>query len=561
MSDAELNVLSSAIERVVGAEGAVIGKKMVEADAASSEGVVGDNEAGLKPDAASSECVGVGDNEAALKPDAASSEDVVGDNEAGLKTPPQKKSGLDVGRPLSMQKTIANKPTNGFRIVQWNQKDLTLLNVDNPNYARSMSRIKNIVSDLTDLNTFGHNGIAACVFEEVVGGRGGGGESAVRKIVEDMNNSIENKPYEYIMSGVVNPLKVHNREQYAVIYNKVLLGNCTVDSAWLPSLAQFNPAQPDLVSVGAVEINLSRARQIYEQVALDGGLNDRFDRLPALFSFSGPSDNSFGGNNLHFIAVHSSTGQENKKPHQNMVETVFLQEICWQAAEQGEYCVLLGDFNHDEVSNSTDFMWDATSELYPLNDTRNISEVDERDLFSHTRENFLSYYMRACDKLLPTNVYPFLSGGEATGKHNDDIWLPKLENQPVNSTGKQVINVKELFGGANDGPAVMFKISSLGVVHTIPPRITLQWDNDAQEFYKQSPIGARYQSRLNRGARTSLNLLLAKSWSDHRPLSVQLKLTRSQNVAEQKENTAEDEDEVSSKMHNLTRYFAKSSID
>ena len=82
----------------------------------------------------------------------------------------------------------------------------------------------------------------------------------------------------------------------------------------------------------------------------------------------------------------------NKSPHQNMVESIFIQEICHQAAEHGEYCILLGDFNHDEAANLTQFMWDADGELYDIDDINNNSGVDERS-FSETRQKFLSHYV------------------------------------------------------------------------------------------------------------------------------------------------------------------------
>ena len=429
----------------------------------------------------------------------------------------------------------------GLVVVQWNQKDLSY----DPGNARSQKRVDNIISELTGWNgRYGSNGPAVCVMQEIVGRAGGGGEKALQKITEGMNSRVDfeghdgERFYRYELSGVVNPMG-GRAEQYAVIYNELLVGECEVDSKFRESLRQFAPDGRDdenTLLVGDAEIDLSRAREVFRRITQEGKLNDRFDRRPALFSFPGPRDTPFP-KKLHIIAAHSATGGANKSPHQNMAESVFLQEICHQAAAKGEYCVLAGDFNYDEPHNLTHFMWDSDGELYDAEDNRNSSDVNEKQLFEQTREAFLSHYVRACHKLIPTNVYPFLAGEVSFGKHNDDIWLPKQPGEPVHIEGTPALN-PNLFQTANG--QVTFGVDLgrgyLGKILEVPPRILQQWEKTTREFYKSRDFEGRYQPRLNNGDRGKLNMMLAKVWSDHRPLVVTLKLTNRRQLAPDAKN-------------------------
>lgn len=406
---------------------------------------------------------------------------------------------------------------------------------------RSQVRVDNIIMDLTDTTRYGKALPAVCVMQEIVGRAAAGGERALRRITDGMNERVRTERnlaplYHYKLSGVVNPMSAR-AEQYAVVYNKQMMGECIVDEVFRENLSFFAQADDNEgFLIGNARINLRRARDVFERVANNGGtLNDRFDRIPALFSFPGPEgpENRFpDGKKLHIIAAHSSTGRANNSPHQNMVESIFMQEICYQAAEQGEYCILLGDFNHDEAANLTQFMWDTDGELYAIDDANNNSGVDERD-FSETRERFLSNYVRACSARLPTNVFPFLAGGDATGKHNDDIWIPKVQGQPLFSSNNPTPTYNpDVFSTADI--RVLFRVdlgrNTVGDVLTVPERILKQWDEAVRDFYEQREIEGRYQPRLNIGARQSLNLMLAKVWSDHRPLKVTLKLHSDSNA-------------------------------
>ena len=431
----------------------------------------------------------------------------------------------------------------GLCVVQWNQKDLSYESTQgertpSESKERSEKRIQNISIELIDTNRYSKAGPAVVVMQEIVGRKGGGGERALIEITKGMNKLLKfgkhDTPFHYELSGVVNPMSAR-AEQYAVVYNELLVGQCEVDSSFLLSLSQFDPVGQNnegTVRIGGATIDLGRAREVFRDIVRNQGkLGDRFDRLPALFSFPGPQNSRFP-KKLHIIAAHSSTGGANKSPHQNMAESIFLQEICHQAAAQGEYVILVGDFNHDEPENRTHFMWDVDGELYDVSDKkRNTSGVNEKQLFEPSRTAFLNHYVRACNSLLPTNVYPFLAGGDAMGKHNEDIWLPKVPGQLayVGDNEKKAKKLNdELFHTTNGG--VLFEIfdmgrKRLGRVMAVPPRILKQWDNAARKFYQGREFEGGYQPRLNAGARQALNMMLAKVWSDHRPLAVTLKLT------------------------------------
>lgn len=436
----------------------------------------------------------------------------------------------------------------GLCIVQWNQKDLSY----DPDNARSKERVNNIIIELTSWKTsrYSVHGPAVCVMQEIVGRAGGRGETALKKITEGMNNRVDFEAHDskgfycYKLSGVVNPMS-SRAEQYAVVYNKLLVGECEVDSMFLQRLSQFAPDGRDdenTMRIGDAEIDLSRAREVFRCITGDDGKSiDLFDRIPALFSFPGPQDNPFP-RKLYIIAVHSATGSAHKSPHQNMAESIYLQEICHQAAAKGEYCILIGDFNYDETGNLNHFMWDSDGELYDAEDKRNGSGVNENQLFQQTREAFLSHYARACHKLLPTNVYRFLAGEDSVGKHNDDIWLPKVPGEPMHVEGTRGnTNLNPNLFRTDDRRVTFGGGRGLGKVLEVPPRILQQWDKAERLFYEAREFEGRYQPRLNAGDRTKLNMMLAKIWSDHRPLAVTLKLTDRRQLVPDTKNRALDQ--------------------
>ena len=124
-------------------------------------------------------------------------------------------------------------------------------------------------------------------------------------------------------------------------------------------------------------------------------------------------------------------------------------------------------------------------------------------------------------------MYPFLAGEVSYGKHNDDIWLPKLPGEPVHlfRTADRQVTFR-VDQGRND----------LGKILEVPRRILQQWEQAAREFYKSREFKDRYQPRLNKGDRITLNMMLAKVWSDHRPLVVTLKLTDRRQLAPDAKN-------------------------
>ena len=247
--------------------------------------------------------------------------------------------------------------------------------------------------------------------------------------------------------------------------------------------------------IGNSIINLDEATELWKRMEEFGAVNLYFDRAPVLFSFQ-PEIIDFP---VHIIAIHGATGGETKAPYQNMVEAAFLQTIVTQACEQGEYVILLGDFNTAEEHNHTERMWDPS---IPLISNTEEDEPDELALFGAIKDKFIENYYRGIPASLPTNVYPFLAGGSSVPKHNDDIWLPK---------GKMMHPVK--FAGQIDGRGN----NQEGMVHRIPDYVTTAWENKARAYFNQLGV-----AELRGASKHTLNRLLSMTWSDHRPVSVKL---------------------------------------
>ena len=424
-----------------------------------------------------------------------------------------------------------------FTIMQWNQKELTLLCsveeakaakgrrqplLDNPKYEQSIKRVENIVRTIINSGPMiGNNkqGPAACVIEEVR--TGGGGERAIKYIKDELNDHFEGLghslgAWKAQLSGEVNPFS-GKKEHYVIIWNSDLLGDLVNVSDYRLMPEGFKGCggsrddekqidKYDLL-IGKAEIDLTRVRKIWEKMnccQLGWHANARFDRMPALFSFK---PDAFP-QPLHIIAVHGATGAHFKSPHQNITETMFLQEICGQAAAAGEYVILLGDFNLAEENNRTERLWDGALALYePGNDAIAGSDVDENYFLSQTKGCFLKYFKRGVPAYLPTNVYPFLAGGNATPKHNDDIWLPKMDT---------FLDI-----GQASGTQGRLGSKQPGKIHEIPDYVLRQWEKTTREYF-----GTLTSSHLQSASKHRLNELLSKVWSDHRPISVDLKLRK-----------------------------------
>ena len=185
------------------------------------------------------------------------------------------------------------------------------------------------------------------------------------------------------------------------------------------------------------------------------------------------------------------------------METAILQDMCIQASEQGEYVILLGDFNVDETG--TERFWNPNIDLHAKNPDIGV-ELDEKELFVKTKERFLELYYRGVNPKLPTNVYPFLSGGDAEPAHNDDIWIPQAGTLLRMDKPVGILNKK-----GNRRP---------GKVHQIPEYVLVQWDKKTRAYF-DSLDDVSFGSK--KVSRRRLNNLLSKLWSDHRPLSVTLK--------------------------------------
>jgi hypothetical protein len=387
-----------------------------------------------------------------------------------------------------------------YTIMQWNQKELTLLctvdearaacrsenkkkqraPLENAKHEQSLKRVENLVRTLKDSG--GVQGPAACVIEEVRAG--GGGRRAVEFIAGELNQHFEKacghspEAWRWKLSGEVNPMS-GKKEMYAIIWNSDLLGDLVEDAGndghrlmtggfeknqnegRRPKRAGGNVAagvgggsradQKEAeekkgddekgeegkedphddrydFEIGDAKIDLSRGRSIWAEMKrceLGWHANEAFDRVPTLFSFRPDALKE----SLHIVAIHGATGAHFKSPHQQIAETMFLQEICGQAAEQGEYVVLVGDFNTAEENNRTERLWMEDQPLHaPDNDASAGGDFDEAALLQATKTRFLAHFYRGVPSSLPTNVYPFLAGGNATPKHNNDIWLPRDES-------------------------------------------------------------------------------------------------------------------------------------
>lgn len=400
---------------------------------------------------------------------------------------------------LKEYKTRHRRPH--YVIMQWNQKDLTLLSKTSDGYADSVERADNVARTIMEAKS--GKSPAICVFQEVR--TGGGGKRALEYIVDCLNNNKKSNKttWHYQLSGEVNP-QGRRREMYAIIWSCDIMGDLCADStsngyrlmtdgfSASTSRRHTNAAEEATPSflIGNALIDLTDAQNVWDKLDIGGNVNLYFDRAPVLFSFNPPEINFA----FHIIVCHSATGSESKSPHQNMIESVYLQTVCTQAANQGEYVVLMGDFNTAEDHNQTEYMWDA--------DVSFLSERDE-DLFGAIKTTFLERYYRGVPSALPTNVYPFLAGENATPRHNDDIWISTDFNKMHQITYEGELDSR----GNKHG----------GVVLKIPTFVLTTWDSKTRAYFDK--IG---NSKLKGASKHTLNRMLSMTWSDHRPILVDL---------------------------------------
>lgn len=401
--------------------------------------------------------------------------------------------------PLKECKTRRHRPH--YLIMQWNQKDLTLLSKTSDGYTDSVERANNVARTIMEAKS--GKSPAICVFQEVR--TGGGGKRALEYIVDCLNNNKKSKntTWRYHLSGEVNP-QGRRREMYAVIWSTDIMGELCVDTThnghrlmtdgFSVSTSRRDTSAAEEAApffrVGNASIDLTDAHAVWEELDTGGNVNLYFDRAPVLFSFKPPEINF----TIHLIVCHSATGGESKSPHQNMIESAYLQTVCTQAANQGEYVVLMGDFNTAEDHNQTEYMWDANVPF--------LSEKDD-NLFGSIKAAFLERYYRGVPSALPTNVYPFLAGENATPRHNDDIWISTDFSKMHQITYEGDLDSR----GNKHG----------GVVLKIPSFVLTTWDNKTRSYFDK--IG---NSKLRGASKHTLNRMLSMAWSDHRPILADL---------------------------------------
>jgi len=248
--------------------------------------------------------------------------------------------------------------------------------------------------------------------------------------------------------------------------------------------------RPNNTIIGKTTIDLTRVHETWAVLEQTNQVGLYFDRAPVVFSFNPPSLNK----PINIMVCHSATGLEYKSPFQNMIETVYMQEICVQLVQQDEYIVLLGDFNTDEEYNKTIRLWDEN--LPMMND-----EIDEETLFGPTKDMFLQTFTRGIPVNLPTNVFPFLTGSDATPKHNDDIWVP---------TDDKFYFIKPSAGIRDKRGSCQ-----TGNVSKIPTNVLSEWDTMTRAYFDS--VGSIKYKAANKN---KLNRMLSMVWSDHRPVYV-----------------------------------------
>jgi len=426
--------------------------------------------------------------------------------------------------------TPRQKFTFKFNITQFAQKDLSLrttaefpyengTNIKEAwptNIANSHMRVKFISQFLKGRL---HNqpkwgdGMTVCVMQEL---RGDGGQLAVDKFVEYLNapeaNPSENEYDRLIVRS--NPMG-RRVEKVAIIWNKnsQILGcgarfTIKYDLSTVFTEMISNNINADLPE--GLRHCLKNCTDLWMTVKdQTQSINDGFDRNPVWFTLENCA--FLNGEPLHVITVHAATGSENRSAYQNIVETVVVQNICFyifkKMGENGENVILLGDFNTAEQYNQTERFWDNNVQLNELNAELGNDNFDEVTLFNGIRTNFLTNFTRVVDKAVPTNVYPFLSGGDSIPKHNDDIWIPSKWYEHDFDSGSHT------FSGVGESQSGV-----TGIVHNIPKEVLEEWDKKSLKYF--SELGGRAFNRNN------LNLMLSKIWSDHRPLTAKIQMRK-----------------------------------
>ena len=390
------------------------------------------------------------------------------------------------------EKEASEDHRKAIKVMQWNQKFLSYNKDDNEQIKNISDTIKAEDPDVV-------------VMEEVMGKSG---KEAVEQICTELNS--DQHPNEYYSVMVTEPLSSKSSDEtFACFYKENVVGKVSakvlfkygfkptedafihqqtikseelVTRANLPKFQAMFEDEIDsnysALQVGNATINFDEAMKVFEEYRanckkgwwFDSSYHNNedvgFDYKPVLFSFEGKSQDG-GVLPFHVIGVHGSTGDKryNSKKHQireqNIMEMVYLQCLCAQAAQEEEFVILLGDFNTQEAANFGNVgLWDQRMNL-PMNGKDMSWMHKETELLQRVRGSFLNYYDRAIDARLPTNVFPFLAGLCVVPKHNDDIWLPtKLKGWTLLSS----------------------KCTA------IPSKVLQEWDKKAQKYYMDEEV-------------------------------------------------------------------------
>jgi len=414
----------------------------------------------------------------------------------------------DDDKPSEQHDAIAFKAKSAvqkLKLMQWNQKWLT------------EGKCKAIIETIHKIDP------DIVIMQEI---KGISGENAVKHIKEELNKLNEkkkknNKRWEYHVTEKVNK---GFTESYACLYrsdtvgillqSKVLFRNGfyfdkdsnIYENEW-KLLARnneiekkYNELLDEELTLGKVKVNMEKVMEYFKNCKDDcknskwfqrvkdvteGSEIVGFDYCPVIFTFE------VNGKPFHIIGIHGSTGDKKwppksktsiKIPEQNIVEMMYLQHFCTEAVKNGEFTVLLGDFNTQEEANCHVGLWDRNWNIPCLVE-------NEEEVLREVREEFLNRFHRATDASIPTNVYPFLAGQTSYPKHNDDIWIPS---------------------GMEESNGWYYKE---GKVLEIPVQVLLAWDKAATEYFKSNDNCNRKKSDASK-----INAELSQIWSDHRPL-------------------------------------------
>ena len=399
------------------------------------------------------------------------------------------------------------------KVMQWNQKFLSYIKGNSTSEQQIVNISLTIQREDPDV----------VIMEEIMGENG---EQAVEKIKEMLNKgggrgtgvkkAALNKEYSVNQRlGALSNKSKGVYETFACLYRKDVVGDLTTQVlfkyGFSPTEDAFihnkNVEAKDVmmtritrelykeefkdekdrnyfeIPIGDAIINVDEAMNVFEEYKgncknrwwfnssyLENNYEDvGFDYKPVLFTFSGTAHKPGGRvRRFHVVGVHGSTGEkrygDKKYPvrEQNVMECVYLQSLCAQAALEKEFVLLLGDFNTQEAANFGNMgLWDMDMNL-PTNVGKDRSWLyKETELLRRSRENFLDNYGRAIDPRLPTNVFPSLAGLCVIPKHNDDIWVPKKMDGWKFSPGKCA---------------------------RIPGKVLEAWDNEAQDYYIKAEV-------------------------------------------------------------------------